>query len=81
MSGLYDRTFYSRHSALTALEKLRGLPHLIYLCARYIGADGRKVVAGYRPYGRYILQGRRLPAPIALHREHPAHGAPYFIFL
>nr|DAP95345.1 MAG TPA: hypothetical protein [Caudoviricetes sp.] len=39
------------------------------------------MVAGYRPYGRYILQGRRLPAPIALHRERPSHGAPYFIFL
>ena len=44
---------------------LRGLSHLIYLCARYIGADGRKVVAGIR-HSRVILQGRRLPASICI---------------
>ena len=55
------------------------LPHLIYLCARYIGADGRKVVAGIR-HSRVILQGRRLPAPITYIGGCPTTGCSLFYF-
>lgn len=52
---------------------------LIYLCARYIGADGRKVVAGIR-HSRVILQGRRLPAPITYIGGCPTTGCSLFYF-
>ena len=73
------RAAFTTYSALAALEKLRGLSHLIYLCARYIGADGRKVVAGIR-HSRVILQGRRLPAPITYIGGCPTTGCSLFYF-
>lgn len=46
---------------------------------KYIGADGRKVVAGIR-HSRVILQGRRLPAPITYIGGCPTTGCSLFYF-
>lgn len=77
--GHSDKMRGEKEPVGSALQKLRGLPHLIYLCARYIGADGRKVVAGIR-HSRVILQGRRLPAPITYIGGCPTTGCSLFYF-